>query len=186
MTEMLTVQAAKSSVSMITPQRSSSGADTGAAQAEALLAQTLGAEEFACQVRSYWEIPRWQLGGQQQQEKEEELEEKLKQFIKKKIILLFKFRYDIAGQVAKETKGKDLNYRGRLQNAWTIQLLSHVGSLPKTRTPPGNCIMSVASQTLLIENCISCFMLAKIFVQYGYWTVFEYFTSIDTFQQHIL
>ena len=85
MTEMLTVQAAKSSVSMITPQRSSSGADTGAAQAEALLAQTLGAEEFACQVRSYWEIPRWQLGGQQQQqEKEEELEEKLKQFRKKK------------------------------------------------------------------------------------------------------
>ena len=53
MTEMLTVQAAKSSVSMITPRRSSSGADTGAAQAEALLAQTLGAEEFACQVRAY-------------------------------------------------------------------------------------------------------------------------------------
>ena len=47
MTEMLTVQAAKSSVSMITPQRSSSGADTGAAEAEALLAQTLGAEALA-------------------------------------------------------------------------------------------------------------------------------------------
>ena len=52
-TEMLTVQAAKSSVSMIKPRRSSSGTDTGAAQAEALLAQTLGAEEFARQVRAY-------------------------------------------------------------------------------------------------------------------------------------
>ena len=84
MTEMLTVQAAKSSVSMITPRRSSTGADTGAAQAEAPLAQTLGAEEFACQVRAYCETPRWQLGGQQQQEKEEEHEEKLKQFRKNK------------------------------------------------------------------------------------------------------
>ena len=83
MTEMLTVQAANSSVSMITPQRSSSGADTGAAQAEAPLAQALGAEELACQVRAHCETPRWQLGGQQQQEKEE-LEEKLKQFRKNK------------------------------------------------------------------------------------------------------
>ena len=53
------------------------------------------------------------------------------------------------------------------------------------RTPPGNCIMSVASQTLLTENCISRCMLAKIFVQYGHWTVFKYSIHLLTASNNI-